>query len=224
MVSYLQSNFAGFELPLAPYTCDYGAFAQKGSFLEARQTHVIQSPGLASDQLTSKARNAINAAARSAKITIRGGIDTFNFDAAIVDTSAENRAVRRSLAESCAAVGGATIIEASVNDVAIGQALALHDKTYALLMHSWFDKHSGVRGIPTLLIVRLAAYLFANKRIKILDLEGSILASVDQFMDGIGATPVPYAIAYWYPSRQLLLERLNASIDIPSRKLSKINA
>lgn len=86
------------------------------------------------------------------------------------------------------------------------------------MMHAWMDRGSGVRGVPSLLIARLASHAFSETGLQVLDLEGSILAKVDHFMDGVGAIPTPYAIAYWYRDRARLMQRLESSLDIPGRQ------
>ena len=217
LISYLQSECVGLELPLAPGICDYGVFSELGAFLEVRQTHCVRPPGLGPDQLTAKARNAIAAAAANTHVDTSHTVDRFDFDAAIVGAPPEHVRIRRELAKACAGLRGCLMVEARLDDLPIGQVLALHDSDYALMMHAWRNPIAGVRGVPSLLIHRLAEHVFAEKGLGILDLEGSILASVDHFMDGLGATPTPYAIAYWYPDRATLLRRLEESMDIPGR-------
>jgi hypothetical protein len=90
---------------------------------------------------------------------------------------------------------------------------------YAIIMHSWFDRRCGIRGIPSLLIDEVVTQIANRDDQSIIDLEGSVIASVDSFMDGTGARSAPYAIAYWYRERERLWERLQLSMDIPGRAL-----
>ena len=218
LIEFLQSECIGIELPLAPGVNDLGVFSQLGAFLEARQTHLVHPPGLTPEMLTSKARNAIAAAATRTEIEISDTAHEFDFDAAIVDASDWQIRIRQTLADVCARQRGALMVSAKRGGRPIGQVLALHDCQYALMMHAWMDRGSGVRGVPSLLIARLARHAFSETGLQVLDLEGSILAKVDHFMDGVGAMPTPYAIAYWYRDRARLMQRLESSLDIPGRQ------
>lgn len=218
LIEFLQSECIGIELPLAPGLSDLGVFSQLGAFLEARQTHLVHPPGLTPAMLTGKARNAISAAATRTEIEISATVNDFDFDAAIVNAPDWQIRIRQTLAEVCARQRGVLMVSATRGGRSIGQVLALHDGKYALMMHAWMDHDSGVRGVPTLLIARLAHHAFSETRLQVLDLEGSILAKVDHFMDGVGAIPAPYAIAYWYRDRLRLFQQLEAALDIPGRQ------
>jgi Acetyltransferase (GNAT) domain len=218
LISYLQSECIGIELPLAPGVNDFGVFAELGAFLEARQTHCLYPPGLTLTTLTSKARNAIAAAAARTEIEVSNTARSFDFGSAIVAAPDWQVRIRRTLAEACVQHRSVLMVAAKRDDRPIGQILALHDGQYALMMHAWRDRGSGVRGVASLLIERLARHAFLETGLQVLDLEGSILAAVDHFMDGIGATPTPYAIVYWYRDRAVFMQQLEASLDIPGRQ------
>jgi len=216
-IRYLQANCVGFELPLAPGFYDYGAFAELGAFAEARQTHCIRPPGLSVGDLTQKARNTIRSAAAKTSVTFSRDMDEFDFDAAIIDPDPKRIDIRKALARACASRRQIMIASAVEQDRTVGQVLALLDRHNALMMHAWRKREHEVRGVPSLLIARLAERIFSETDTQILDLEGSILATVDHFMDGIGAEPTPYAIVYWHRQRQGLLNMLANSLDIPGR-------
>jgi hypothetical protein len=213
----LQQHTAGIELPLAPWFYDYGAVCEAGGFLEGRHTHVLPDPGSRPHRHTARVRNHIRAARNVTRIVVRVGVDGFEFDRAIVGVPEEHVTRRRSLARQVAALETARTAEAWVDDRLGGQAVALVAGGWALVIHSWFDRTLGLRGIPTLLIDSLDNDLRSDGTACVTDLEGSILASVDAFMDGLGAPPVPYAIAYWYAERATLLDRLSAVLDMPGR-------
>lgn len=217
LIMYLQSHCIGIELPLAPGVNDFGVFAELGAFLEARQTHFIHPPGLMPHMLTAKARNAILAAAARTEVVVSQSANGFDFEAAIVGVPDWQIQARRALTDVCALNGGVVMVAAKQYDCTIGQVLAVHDGKHALMMHAWRKRGSGVRGVASLLIERLAQYAFSQTDLQILDLEGSILAKVDHFMDGLGAVPTPYAIAYWYRDRAMLIQQLEASMDISGR-------
>ncbi|MGH3936170.1 MAG: hypothetical protein ACRDS1_14535, partial [Pseudonocardiaceae bacterium] len=74
------------------------------------------------------------------------------------------------------------------------------------LLHSWFDRE-GPRGVPTLLI-DTAAETLSRLGCERLDLEGSVVPTVDYFMSGFGGATVPYPHVYWHRDVDVLTKIL----------------
>jgi hypothetical protein len=70
--------------------------------------------------------------------------------------------------------------------------LAVRSLDAAILLHSWFDR-DGPRGVPSLLVDEAIALANREWAVPVFDFEGSVIASIDQFMTGFGAEAVGYA-------------------------------
>jgi len=220
LIQTLQSYTQGIELPLAPGFYDYGAVCACGGFLEARHTYCVMNTEEFMSGMSPEARNHLKVAQRQSIIRIKTESSKFNFDAAIIDQSTDEIAMRRDFALALSIRGQVLVFEArraSKSNQILGEVLVILQAGYALIMHSWFDRHSGIRGIPTLLIVEAVKTCLKKHNVSIVDFEGSILASVEQFMNALGAVSTPYAIAYWYPDKERLVDRLLNSLTIVGR-------
>lgn len=218
LVRHLQEHVQGIELPLDLELTDFGAFCDHGAFLEARHTHVVDSPYLYESRLPRRARNHLRAAAVEVELHELADVATFPFEQAVLDAPQDHVDRRRRLAVTLARQGRARALAVRRGSQVVGGTLALDSQGHWLVVHSWFDRECGIRGIPTLLLDGIIRTCFAQHGAWRVDLEGSILATVDRFMDGMGARPAPYALVYWYPQRSDLLARLEGSLDIPGRK------
>lgn len=219
LLRFVKRETAGLELPLAPGFHDYGAVCEVGGFLEARHTHWIDDLQQHREGQLPATRNHLHSARRRVRTKLHGDVASFRFEQAVVGVPPDHVALRRRLAENLARRGRTRIVDATNGGRVVGQALALLSGGWSLLVHSWFDRDCGIRGVPTLLVEELAACSLEEEGVEIVDLEGSILTRVDEFLDGLGARPVPYAVAYWFPDRATLLRRLDAALDIPGRSV-----
>lgn len=217
LLRWLQAATAGIELPLAPDFVDLGAVAEVGGFLEARQTHLVENVRAYVAAHSSRHRNHLGAARRDVVVRWHSEVEGFRFDAAVVGVREDHVSVRRRLAAVLARRGECRILDAERDGQLVGQALVIGSAGYTIVMHSWFDRDCGARGITSLLIDEIVRAELGAGRACTVDLEGSVLAAVDTFMDGTGARPAPYAIVYWYPDRGEILRALAGSLEIPGR-------
>jgi hypothetical protein len=219
LLRWVQTHCTGLEVPLAPDFADLGAVCEIGGFLEARHTHVIDSHESYRATQNATVRNHIKKASTCVRTVWHRDVSTFNFGASVVGAPADHVLVRKRLSAALAGRGQCEIVEAVHEDGAVGGVVVASSAGYAIIMHSWFDRRCGIRGIPSLLIDEVVTQIANRDDQSIIDLEGSVIASVDSFMDGTGARSAPYAIAYWYRERERLWERLQLSMDIPGRAL-----
>jgi hypothetical protein len=217
LLSWVQRETVGIELPLAPDFHDLGAMRELGGFIETRVTHLVDDLDGFLARQSPRCRNHINAARRRTLTHRHSEVSRFNFEAAIVSAPLDQVAERRELATALAMRGTCEVVEVTSEGDVVGQALVQRSGGYAIVMHSWHDRKSGIRGIPSLLIHEIVVSELGEGQSSMVDLEGSIIASIDAFMDGTGAKPAPYAFAYWYPDRKTLLQRLELSLDISGR-------
>ena len=218
MFAWLQNETVGVELPFPPDFHDLGAVSEHGGFVESRMTHVVDDVETFLRTQSRRCKNEISAARRQTTVSTHKDLARFDFDSAIVSTLASHRQRRAALAEALGQRGSCLVVEAGVSGKVVGQAVVARSGSYALVMHSWHDRGCGIRGIPTLLIHEIVMAELARPDTTVVDLEGSVLATVDYFMDGTGASPVPHALVYWYSDRGTLLQRLQMSLDIPGRQ------
>lgn len=220
LITALKDLVVGFELPLAPGFRELGAFTDVGALLETRHTHLVdlrESLGLVE---TSRTRNTLRAARRTVALQIHSDATDFDFERAIVGSSAHAREVRRGASLLMESTGSLRVADASFKGNSVGQSLMWLGDGSAIIMHSWFDRDCGIRGIPTLLTEELVRHASSTRRVEFVDLEGSVLARVDRFMDGLTENVAPYSIAYWFDDREELLGSVQSSLAIPGRTLS----
>jgi hypothetical protein len=200
-----------------PVGTDYGAVCDVGGFLEARHTHWIDDLTWNRETALPSVRNHIRVAKRESDLRTAGHPMDFRFDKAIVGVSDSHVAQRRRFAQSLAERGLVTVLEAVCGERVLGQILMIDSDRWRLVMHSWFCRDCGIRGVPSLLLLTAMERSLVDPRIDVVDLEGSIVSRVDEFMDGVGGALVPYAIVYWYREKSVLLDRLRLSLQIPER-------
>lgn len=220
-LDYLKEATAGLELPFSPDFRDLGGFNEGGCFVETRVTHMVTDINGFTNSQSRRFRNEVRAALKHAETTFVDDAQAFDFEMAVVTHDEAERDSRRHFGLALASLGLCSTVEVRAGDQVVGQSLIARAGGYSVVMHTWHDRECGIRGIPSLLVDHSVKHEILNRRAATVDLEGSILASVDYFMDGTGAKPFPHPFVYWYPDRAVLWRRLEMSMDIPGRRRGK---
>lgn len=218
LFSTLTKCVSSVDLPMEPGFSDLGALNEMGGICEARHTHAVRS--VWADYvptLSPKARNHYRRASRASAVYCHADVSVFRFKDAIKDT-AEVISLRREFASRLGAAGRVSVVESRIGDLVTGQLLLMRTGGWAIFMHSWFDRSNAARGTPTYLISKAMKLCFADQTITFVDVEGSIVAPVDEFLDGLGITPVIYPHLYWARERTDLTKLIDNSLNIPGRK------
>ena len=216
LIFALQTEVRGIELPMSPEFVDVGATIAAGCFAEWRHTHVFYRDDDYERAFSPKIRGHIKAAERVADIVICDHPHTFAFDRAIKSTSESDLVQRQKLSLMLHAQGKAKSFIAQTSKGVSGGAFLVFDHRTAYLFHSWFERDVS-RGIPSLLIRECIHWAFKVAQLTRFDFEGSIIASIDQFMTGFGARIEPYSYLYWDTKAAVLLRRIQASLEMGGR-------
>lgn len=215
LIKALQTKVNGIDLPLAPLFHDYGALCAAGCFLEARQTHWFRYATKFHADALPALRNKLRKVQKNVVINIHHNADQFDFNKGIVNTSQDHRLVRRAFALASAEDGSVTIVDAIKNSKVIGQSLALASDQWQILLHSWFDKSAAEPGVSPLMTASFIDHTVEKQGV--VDMAGSILATIDEYMDGLGGTLTPYSILYWHQDIDGLLDLIRSAVEIPGR-------
>lgn len=221
MILVLMEQVTALVIPLDPSFQDLGAFVEAGSFVEARHTHSFDRSFFTPYNVGSRARNRFNHAQKTTVITFHHNVHNFAFERAIVDSNKHRISLRASLAFKLAANGLITIAEARKSGVLTGQLLILHSNKKVIFMHIWFDRAHACGGTSTLLTLSGVEHCLSVLGAQEVDLEGSIIHSVDEFMDGLGAKISTYPVLYWARRREELLALVGSSLDIAGRSRNR---
>jgi len=212
----LQSEVRGIELPMSPEFVDVGAAIAVGCFAEWRHTHVFYRTDDYERAFSPKVRGHIKAAERAVDVVICDHPHAFAFERAIKSASERDLAWRQRLSLMLHAQGKAKTFIAQTTRGISGGAFLVFDNRTAYLFHSWFDRDVS-RGIPSLLVRECIRWAFDVAQLARFDFEGSVIASIDQFMTSFGARIEPYSYLYWDIETDVLLRRLQASLEIEGR-------
>jgi len=192
------------DLPMAPDFRDVTACRQLGMAVEWRHTHVLDLRASWRTGYSATVRQHLRVARAAVEVRL-DEVGRFRFDLALVGQTAEQVALRERFARWAAVRGAVTCLTAAGPDT-VGQHLILREAGTGVLLHSWFDR-AGPRGVPTLL-VDTAAETLSRLGCEQLDLEGSVVPTVDYFMSGFGGAAVPYPYVYWHRDTDALAKML----------------
>ncbi|MGH3935273.1 MAG: hypothetical protein ACRDS1_09910, partial [Pseudonocardiaceae bacterium] len=188
LLDAVQDDCVSLDLPMAPDFRDVTVCRQLGMVVDWRHTHVLDLRGSWRAGYSAAVRQHLRTARATVKVRT-SEVSQFRFDLALVGQSADQVALRERFAHRASARGALTCLTAAGPDT-VGQHLILQEAGTGFLLHSWFDRE-GPRGVPTLLIDATAETL-SCLGCERLDLEGSVVPTVDYFMSGFGGTIVPY--------------------------------
>ncbi|MGH3941042.1 MAG: hypothetical protein ACRDTG_20865 [Pseudonocardiaceae bacterium] len=204
LLGSIREDCVSLDLPMAPDFHDVTACRQLGMAVEWRHTHVLDLRASWRAGYSATVRQHLRAA--QAAVEVRTSeVSRFRFDLALVGQSADQVALRERFARQASARGAVTCLTAASQGT-VGQHLILLEAGTGFLLHSWFDRE-GPRGVPTLLVDTAAETLSRLGRER-LDLEGSVVPTVDYFMSGFGGAIVPYPHVYWHRDVDVLTEIL----------------
>ena len=182
------------ELPMEPGFVELGPLSAVGCLVETRHTHVLYLLDDPEASLSPTARAHTRRARRTVDVSPQP-VPEFDFKRAIHGSSAAALDRRRELAQHLSTRQQAWALVARCEGRPVGGTLGILSGDSLIAMHAWFDR-VGPSGVPTLLVVelaRLAKTLGANR----LDLEGSVIARVDRFMDTIATRVEPVPHVHW---------------------------
>jgi hypothetical protein len=194
MLEEVLAHAATVSLPMSPGFYDVTMAGHVGLGVDWRHTHEIE---LTSDArwrqaYAAKVRNHIAFARRHVSLATERHGEGFDFERGLVAQTAHQVTIRRDFIHSLPHRGGSVICcTALAKGKPVGQALVVCDLSIAYLFHSWFDR-TGPRGVPSLLIDSVAERARDVGRCRVLDLEGSVIESVDYYMSGFGGAITPY--------------------------------
>jgi hypothetical protein len=196
MLEVLQDRVVSIDLPMAPRFVEVTGAADRGVDVTWRHTRVLEREHDWRRRYSEKVRNHVRAGRSSTKIRVEWSPDPFDFDRGVTAHSCVRGAFARALSDHLP-IG---CLSASDRQGAIvGQALIACGDRSSFLLHSWFDR-AGPRGVPSALVDAAIEVSFEDQGVDEFDFEGSVLPSVDEFMSGFGAEPVPYAQLRWSAS------------------------
>lgn len=196
LLQEIQTRARSIQLPMSPEFKDVTMARKLGILVEWRHTHEIPLTKDWRHSYTPKVRNHRNSASKKATLSIEKDSADFDFGRGIVDQSPDQIELRRRFIQDLQANKiSVTCLTATINGNRVGQALCVYHGYTAYMFHSWFDRQ-GPRGVPSLLIDSMAE-IAHREGCTTLDLEGSILETVDYFMSGFGGRISPYPFLYW---------------------------
>lgn len=188
---------------MAPGFLDATVCRSLGMVVEWRHTNVVELNTAWRQRYSATVRQHIRAAQAAVIVHVDNVVDGFEFSRALVQQAPDQVRMRKRFAWCCAGQGRVLCLTATHGTAVVGQQLVLIDSTTGYLMHSWFERN-GPRGVPSLLTDTAAAILQSRYSCTCLDLEGSVLPSIDYFMSGFGGAIAPYPYVYWHRERQVL--------------------
>jgi hypothetical protein len=203
LIAYLISSFASVELPLNPLITDMVPFQQEHFQLELRSTYELELSSLDETwkRMSPSARNHIRSAS-VAEVVTDPSLECFNFAAALDYESETGAQQWVELVHSLVAEDSALVLVARHKGRAIGGIFIAFGLGRAYNLLSYFDSGSDVRGVPSRLIWA-AAENAAARGLSFLDLEGSVLPSIESFFQSFGGLRRPYFQIHWFADRSL---------------------
>ncbi|MGY5309155.1 hypothetical protein [Nocardia gipuzkoensis] len=201
MASTLMSRVDSIELPMDPNFGEVASLLETGIEALCRHTRVldIRADRDIREGYLPTVRSTIRAAEKYCAAEDIAP-ETFAFARAIVGQPEAAIAAR---CRSALAISRRvpTLCLAAVDDqkVCRGQAFVVRSDNAAVLMHLWFER-TGPRGVPSLLVDQVISRAAVEMNVDILDFEGSVIPSIDQFMAGFGAHALTYPHVRWHRS------------------------
>ena len=195
LLSALRSEVSLVDLPMSPEFRETAGFLAAGASAAFRHTRAldIASPRAWREGYLPATRNHVRAA-RGAVTVARTSEGEFDFRQAIKGQDATAVQARQAAGLSLGASDWPTFCLSAIdgNGTCRGQVLAVRSLDAAILLHSWFDR-DGPRGVPSLLADEAISLARTEWAASVFDFEGSVIASIDQFMAGFGAEAIGYA-------------------------------
>jgi hypothetical protein len=217
LVSALQERVELIDLPLAPGFRDANTAIAQGCFAEWRHTHLIMRSRWEEEGERAFSSTAVAHAQRAERhcsVELLEDLATFQFDRAI-HGSRSSVAWRSKLAKALWTAGHAFMLVARDSSRQLGGAFVAFDSSTAYLFHLWSDRRRS--GVSALLVRETVRMAFQRTTVGSFDLEGSILAGVDEFMSSFGGEIEPYAHLYWSRDDDSFSELIRGSLRIPGR-------
>jgi hypothetical protein len=195
LLSALRSEVSLVDLPMSPEFRETAGFLAAGASAAFRHTRALEiaSPRAWREGYLPATRNHVRAARRAVTVA-RTSEGEFDFRQAIKGQDATAVEARQAAGLSLGASNWPTFCLSAIdgNGTCRGQVLAVRSLDAAILLHSWFDRN-GPRGVPSLLADEAISLARTEWAASVFDFEGSVIASIDQFMAGFGAEAIGYA-------------------------------
>ena len=220
LVTTLAKHVVSIELPLSPGSVDVGAVSEAGGFLETRHTNTVDNYARFERCIPAKARNHFKAAERQCSVSETVDPSSFEFERAIIGQSPSVVDARREFGMAAARTHRVWIFNASSAGQVLGQLFVLHSGSDAIVMHAWFERDSPVRGVSTLLYVHAIRKCLLDSLIRRVDLEGSVISSIDRFMSHLGTQQSRYSMLYYSSDPWFMANCVVKNLGITGRKRS----
>jgi hypothetical protein len=195
LLSALCSEVSLVDLPMSPGFRETAGFLAAGASAAFRHTRALDigSPPAWREGYLPATRNHVRAA-RAVVAVDRTSEGDFDFRQAIKGQDATAVEARQAAGLSLGASDWPTFCLSAIDGdgTCRGQVLAIQSLDAAILLHSWFDR-DGPRGVPSLLVDEAISLARTEWAVSVFDFEGSVIASIDQFMAGFGAEAIGYA-------------------------------
>lgn len=198
LIDHIQNAYESMVLPLHPDLTDVAPLQRAHVQLEFRTTYELPLGSLDDlwQALDPTVRNHVRKAA-ALEIDEDPALDAFDFDAAVFYEDPDAREQWRRLAHELVAMGCATPLVARQDGVPVGGLFLAHDGETAYNLLSYFDRQAPVRGVPSALIWA-SARMASARGLRRLDLEGSVLSSIEDFYQQFGGVRRPYFQVHWH--------------------------
>jgi hypothetical protein len=195
LLSALCSEVSLVDLPMSPEFRETAGFLAAGASAAFRHTRALNIGSLPAwrEGYLPATRNHVRAA--RAVITVACTSEAeFDFWQAIKGQDTTAVKARKAAGLSLGASDWPTFCLSAIDGdgTCRGQVLAVRSLDAAILLHSWFDR-DGPRGVPSLLVDEAISLARTEWAVSVFDFEGSVIASIDQFMAGFGAEAIGYA-------------------------------
>lgn len=204
------------SLPMSPGLLDVQGLAARGALLEWRHTHFLSQPDFQKNT-SRKVRNHLRRAIKRSRIAVVSTETFFDGERAIRGENMESVARRIDFARALLTNGLANLIEARENESGnvLGQAFVIRDITATRLLHSWNVGGSKARGVSIALIAEALEWSISQGLS--LDLEGSVIPSIDMFFSSLNGQIVPYPFIHWCCDEEKLTDFALKIILSPER-------
>jgi|GEM_PF-3101224 len=198
LIEYIQSRFGSFILPLHPLIDDMTPFQRAHCNLELRYTYTLALDSLERirEEMSSSVRNHI-ARSRSIDVIIDRELRLFDFARALVYEPDDHIPPWKHLVRTLVASGRGTPFVALADGAPVGGLFLAHDHHTAYDLLSYFDRDSGLRGLPSALIWSAIEHA-ATLGLGTFDFEGSVLPAIETFFQSFGGERRPYFQAHWH--------------------------
>lgn len=195
MFSYIQEHASLLSLPMDPSFLVGSGLQQMGAWLEWRHTHILEAEWLQKAWSGGKLTNRLKRARSRTTLSIHNDASAFDFRRALVGQTNVQVKNRQDLACALVSDGFGFIVDANIGCI-VGQVLVVLWGNVGYLFHAWSGANYREPGVAAFLISSALERVLELGG-KHLDLEGSVIAGVDEFFFGLKGKVTPYCAVHW---------------------------